>query len=86
MTSGGHNAGIVSEPNHEGRFYFIHERKKDMPYFGPKKLAENSKKRDGSWWLAWHDWLVNNSSHRLVPPPAIDPSLPSAPGKFVLQK
>ncbi|KTC91748.1 PHA/PHB synthase family protein [Legionella cincinnatiensis] len=86
LTNGGHNAGIVSEPNHPRRFYFIHENKKDMPYIGPKKWLNKAEKREGSWWIAWHDWLVNNSSQKLIPPPDIDPLLPDAPGKYVLQK
>lgn len=86
LTSGGHNAGIVSEPNHPGRYYSILESKKNMPYIGPKKWMSKAKKKDGSWWLAWHEWLVNNSAQRHVSPPHIDPLLPSAPGAYVMQK
>ncbi|HHF7353282.1 TPA: PHA/PHB synthase family protein [Legionella anisa] len=86
LTSGGHNAGIVSEPNHPGRYYSILENKKNMPYMGPKKWMTKAKKRDGSWWLAWHEWLVDNSSQRRVLSPHLDSSLPSAPGSYVMQK
>ncbi|MBI2786504.1 MAG: alpha/beta fold hydrolase [Legionella longbeachae] len=86
LTSGGHNAGIVSEPNHPKRYYLIHEHNQDMPYLGSKKWMSKARKRNGSWWLAWHDWLVANSSRRLVSPPKIDLSLPSAPGSYVKQK
>ena len=47
LTNGGHNAGIVSEPNHEGRFYFIREYKKNSHYIGPKKWLTKAKKQDG---------------------------------------
>ncbi|KTD01767.1 PHA/PHB synthase family protein [Fluoribacter gormanii] len=86
LTNGGHNAGIVSEPNHPGRFYYIRESKKNMPYLGPKKWISKAKRKDGSWWLAWHEWLVNKGSQRHVSPPHLDPSLPSAPGSYVMQK
>ncbi|PWY55066.1 PHA synthase [Legionella qingyii] len=86
LTNGGHNAGIVSEPNHPGRFYYIRESKKHMPYLGPKKWVSKAKRKEGSWWLAWHEWLVNTGSQRHVSPPHLDPSLPSAPGAYVMQK
>ncbi|QMT60940.1 alpha/beta hydrolase [Legionella sp. PC997] len=86
LTNGGHNAGIVSEPNHPGRFYYIHESKKSMPYLGPKKWVTKAKKREGSWWISWHDWLRDNSSQRRVSPPHLDPELPPAPGSYVMQK
>lgn len=86
LTNGGHNAGIISEPNHEGRFYFIHENKKNTAYWGPKKWLKSAEKRDGSWWLAWHDWLVSHSSPERVSKPMIDASLPPAPGTYIFQK
>jgi polyhydroxyalkanoate synthase len=86
LTSGGHNAGIVSEPNHPGRFYHIYESKKTMPYIGPKKFLLKAKKREGSWWQAWHKWLVNNTSEKLLSPPSINPKLLAAPGTYVMQK
>lgn len=86
LTNGGHNAGIVSEPNHQGRFYFIKEHKSNMPYWGPNKWLKSAKKRDGSWWLAWHEWLVNHGSSKRISKPVINASLPTAPGKYVMQK
>lgn len=86
LTNGGHNAGVISEPNHQGRFYFIKEHKNNTPYQGPKKWLKSAEKRDGSWWLAWHDWLVKESSPKRILPPSIDPSLPPAPGTYIMQK
>jgi polyhydroxyalkanoate synthase len=86
LASGGHNAGIVSEPNHPGRFYWIHESKKSMPYMGPKKWLTQAQKKEGSWWLSWQEWLVHHSSHQRVVPPELDLSLPAAPGRYVMQK
>lgn len=86
LTNGGHNAGVVSEPKHKGRFYFIDEHQHSDPYKGPVKWLESAKKRDGSWWIAWHHWLVKHSSAKKISPPAIDASLPDAPGTYVMQK
>jgi polyhydroxyalkanoate synthase len=86
LTNGGHNAGIISEPNHDGRFYFIKMHKNHMPYLGPNKWLKSSEKRDGSWWLAWHQWLVQQGTEKRLSPPIIAKSLPDAPGTYVLQK
>jgi polyhydroxyalkanoate synthase len=86
LTNGGHNAGIISEPSHSGRFYFISESKKNAPYKGPQKWLKSAEKRDGSWWLAWREWLVGLSSSKRVLKPKLDPILPPAPGSYVYQK
>lgn len=86
LASGGHNAGIVSEPNHKGRYYRINERKKHAHYLSPTKWLDKAQQNNGSWWVAWHDWLVKRSSHGRVKARKIDSTLPAAPGKYVLQK
>ena len=86
LTNGGHNAGIVSEPGHEGRSYLIRERKKDSTYLDPTTWLEEAETETGSWWTAWHKWLVQHSSQQLVTPPKLDKKLPDAPGEYVLQK
>lgn len=86
LTNGGHNAGIVSEPGHPGRSYFIRERKKDSSYIGPNTWLKKAESKTGSWWMAWHEWLVKQSSPKLVSARMLDPKLPDAPGTYVLQK
>ncbi|MDI9818985.1 MULTISPECIES: alpha/beta hydrolase [unclassified Legionella] len=86
LTSGGHNAGIVSEPGHKGRFYLIRERKKDTTYINADDWIEMADRKNGSWWRAWHKWLIQHSSQKRVPARKLEPSLPSAPGTYVLQK
>ncbi len=86
LTNGGHNAGIVSEPDHPRRFYLIHEHKSNVPYIGPNSWLKKAQHHDGSWWLAWQQWLVQLSSSKLVPALPLDPALPPAPGSYVLQK
>ncbi|KTD05403.1 PHA synthase [Fluoribacter gormanii] len=86
LTNGGHNAGIVSEPGHSGRSYLIREQKKEETYISPEHWLEIAESRKGSWWIAWHDWLVRQSSSGMSSPPKIDKTLADAPGKYVLQK
>ncbi|MBL7480441.1 PHA/PHB synthase family protein [Legionella bononiensis] len=86
LTNGGHNAGIVSEPGHEGRSYLIRERKKDSTYLDPTTWLNEAATETGSWWTAWHNWLIQHSSPQLVTPPKLDKKLPDAPGEYVLQK
>ncbi len=86
LTNGGHNAGIISEPDHDGRFYHINEHKSHSHYWGPNKWLKSAEKREGSWWLAWHEWLVTYSSVKRVSPPSLDKQLPAAPGTYVMQK
>ncbi|KTD62690.1 PHA/PHB synthase family protein [Legionella shakespearei] len=86
LTNGGHNAGIVSEPGHEGRSYHIRERKKDSSYLDPNTWLKEAPKREGSWWTAWHEWLVHHSSPRMVAAPKLKSTLKDAPGSYVLQK
>ncbi|MGC1181705.1 PHA/PHB synthase family protein [Legionella sp.] len=86
LTNGGHNAGIVSEPGHKDRSYHIRERKKDSSYLDPMTWLSEAEKKTGSWWLAWHKWLVKQSSPRQIKSPLLNKKLPDAPGDYVLQK
>lgn len=86
LTNGGHNAGIVSEPGHEGRSYRIRERKKDSSYLDSNTWLEEAEFKSGSWWTAWHEWLVKQSSLQMVTPRKLKSTLKDAPGTYVLQK
>jgi polyhydroxyalkanoate synthase len=91
LTSGGHNAGIVSEPGHRGRHYQIATRKKDDIYVDPDSWAARTPQRDGSWWPEWQRWLAARSTDNTVPPAlgAADrgyPPLEAAPGSYVFGK
>ncbi len=89
LCSGGHNAGIVSEPGLPGRSYQIATRADADKYVDPDTWAAATPHRPGSWWEAWSDWLVGHSSGTAPPPPmgAPDrgyPPLAEAPGAYVL--
>ena len=86
LTNGGHNAGIVSEPGHEGRSYYINEREKDSPYLDPDTWLEEASSQTGSWWTALHGWLEKHSNSEMVAARKLKANLPPAPGTYVLQK
>jgi polyhydroxyalkanoate synthase subunit PhaC len=86
LTGGGHNAGIVSEPGHPGHSYRIYEHKNDAAYLSASAWLDLAEKREGSWWQGWHDWLMQHDTKKRIAPPAIDASLPAAPGTYVMQK
>ncbi|WP_454888620.1 PHA/PHB synthase family protein [Sphingobium indicum] len=90
LTSGGHNAGIVSEPGHKGRRYHILTREADGAALDPDDWMAHALVRDGSWWVAWEEWLAAHSGEAVAPPPmgAPDkdyPVIESAPGRYVLE-
>jgi polyhydroxyalkanoate synthase len=92
LTSGGHNAGIVSEPGHKGRRYRIAERRQHDPYLDPQEWVEAASAKDGSWWLEWSDWLLERSTKERVAPPSTGAAekgyapLEDAPGTYVFQR
>jgi polyhydroxyalkanoate synthase len=62
LTSGGHNAGIVSEPGHPRRRYRTSHRRAEEMYVDPDTWFNSARSQDGSWWLVWTAWLNQNSS------------------------
>jgi polyhydroxyalkanoate synthase len=91
LTSGGHNAGIVSEPGHPRRHFRIAERRAEERYIDPDSWLLRTEEREGSWWPAWADWLAARASGR-TPAPALGaadgryPPLVAAPGTYVFQR
>lgn len=85
LTSGGHNAGIVSEPGHKNRNYQVATARHDDRYIDPETWAAQKPKKDGSWWLEWVSWLEKRSG-KPAPPPAMGNALADAPGTYVHQK
>ncbi len=86
LTSGGHNAGIVSEPGHPDRHYRLATRAADGPWQDADAWAAAATRFEGSWWPAWHDWLAAKSSGRRVKARAPDAQAPAAPGSYVHQR
>jgi len=91
LTSGGHNAGIVSDPGHPGRHYRIMLKKHGDACLGPDEWFTAARIREGSWWTAWADWLGTLSAPEQVAPPAMGGAgggepLCDAPGTYVLER
>jgi polyhydroxyalkanoate synthase len=88
LTSGGHNAGVVSEPGHRNRHFHIGHRAPGSRYVGPDEWQQQAQDREGSWWPAWWEWLATHSSNEIAPPPmgsAHYPAIEDAPGRYVLE-
>jgi polyhydroxyalkanoate synthase len=90
LASGGHNAGIVSEPGHAGRHYRIDRMAAADRYLPPDLWAAQASVSDGSWWPAWQGWLAQQSGAPLDPPAQGAPEhglpvLEPAPGCYVLE-
>lgn len=91
LTSGGHNAGIVSEPGHRGRHFRMSHRAAGEKYVDPDIWFEATPVTNGSWWPVWTDWLTAGSAG-MVPPPTLGaaeagyPPICPAPGRFVLER
>jgi polyhydroxyalkanoate synthase len=85
LTSGGHNAGIVSEPGHDGRSYQVATRGRDEPHLDADAWLAQTPRQSGSWWPQWQGWLARHSSAPATPPPMGAP-LGDAPGEYVLQR
>ena len=88
LTSGGHNAGIVSEPGHPRRSFRVHTKENGSHYLDPERFLTQAPK-DGSWWPEWAAWLGDHSGAPTPPPPMGAPHLPplgDAPGTYVFQQ
>ena len=90
LTSGGHNAGIVSEPGHPHRHFHMLSRSSTDAYLDPEHWMSMSDLKEGSWWPAWSAWLAERSSGKVKPPAmgneeAGYPPLDPAPGTYVLR-
>jgi polyhydroxyalkanoate synthase len=86
LTSGGHNAGIISEPGHRGRSYYIANRPQGACYLDPDTWVAAAEQRDGSWWPAWLSWLDQMSAGGMVAARQLEGGLGPAPGSYVLER
>lgn len=89
LTTGGHNAGVVSEPGHANRSYQLDTRKRNGKYVDPDTWRSTAPVSEGSWWPEWQRWLAAHSSGQGRRPPMGAPThgyapLEGAPGQYVL--
>lgn len=90
LTTGGHNAGIVSEPGRTGRSFQMMTKSSVDRFSDPDSWLVAASRQDGSWWPAWTSWLAAKAGTATVPPRlggVADPPpvLADAPGTYVLQ-
>lgn len=85
LTSGGHNAGIVSEPGHPRRRYQVNSVKSSDKYIPSDIWQKTISFQEGSWWPEWQQWIAHHSSGNKKPQ---EPSkyICHAPGEYVLEK
>jgi polyhydroxyalkanoate synthase len=92
LTSGGHNAGIISGPQHPRRRHRVHTSKSGARLLAADRYLEKVEPQQGSWWPTWAKWLEEHSSPRRVHPPAMGAPkqglkpLGAAPGTYVLAR
>ena len=84
LTSGGHNAGVLSVPGLPLRSYQKLTTQADTHLSSPENWHHTAPTFEGSWWPEWHAWLVQHSSG-LVPAQDIRTAdtLGPAPGQYV---
>jgi polyhydroxyalkanoate synthase subunit PhaC len=84
LTSGGHNAGIVSEPGHPGRHYRCATREPGTAYRGPQAYFDDTPTVEGSWWPRFGVWLHEQSSGE-VEARSVTGGLENAPGTYIFE-
>jgi polyhydroxyalkanoate synthase len=89
LTSGGHNAGIVSGPVHPKRRHRVLSWKNVNARITADEWLKKAPLHEGSWWPAWQRWLADHSAARQIPArmPATrgsdGASIADAPGTYV---
>jgi len=89
LTSGGHNAGIVSGPVHPRRRHRLITWSDPTTTLTPEEWHQRAPVHEGSWWPTWEKWLAEHSSARQLPARPVaatgegNGALEDAPGSYV---
>jgi polyhydroxyalkanoate synthase len=89
LTSGGHNAGIVSGPVNPRRRHRKTTWLNRNETLTPDKWMQSAPSQPGSWWPVWQGWLSAHSSPERVLPPGVGNTeagyspLEDSPGQYV---
>ena len=89
LTSGGHNAGIISGPVNPKRRHRTLRWDDAAGPASPEQYLDCAELRAGSWWPTWQQWLAERSPAPLMAPPATGnsaagyPALADAPGDYL---
>jgi polyhydroxyalkanoate synthase subunit PhaC len=92
LTSGGHNAGIISGPVHPKRRFRELAWKDAATTLEPDQWLSAAQLHQGSWWPFWQAWVADHSAPAQAPPPQLGNAsmgygiLGDAPGGYVRQR
>ncbi|HEX8956038.1 MAG TPA: alpha/beta fold hydrolase [Burkholderiaceae bacterium] len=84
LTTGGHNAGVVSPPSASYRRYQMASHARKDLYVDADTWQKEAPTFEGSWWPAWEQWLAQRSG-AWTAPPRMGKALCDAPGTYVLE-
>ena len=89
LTSGGHNAGIVSGQVNARRRYRKTTWLNRSETLTPEEWAQSASRHPGSWWPEWQRWLSAHSNPKRMLPPSVGNTaagyspLEDSPGHYV---
>ncbi len=90
LTSGGHNAGIISGPVHPKRRHRVLTMKAGARLPSPAQYMKKVEPAQGSWWPTFAAWLQEHSTKTKVAPPKMGAAgckpVCDAPGEYVLAR
>ena len=90
LTSGGHNAGIISGPQHPKRRHRTLTLKSGTRLPSPAQYMKTVEPVQGSWWPTFAAWLAQHSTKTKVAPPRMGAAgykpVCDAPGEYVLAR
>ncbi len=90
LTSGGHNAGIISGPQHPKRRHRVLTMKAGARLPSPEQYLKKIEPVQGSWWPTFAAWLAQHSTKTKVAPPRMGAAgykpVGDAPGEYVLAR
>jgi polyhydroxyalkanoate synthase len=89
ITNAGHNAGVISGPEHPRRRHRLLTREAGGKFMDPDVWMETAEVQQGSWWPAWNRWLDERTSGQIDAPKTGAARkgykvLRDAPGEYVL--
>jgi polyhydroxyalkanoate synthase len=89
LTSGGHNAGIISGPAHPKRRHRLMHTTDSRQLADTDTYMHTAEQRPDSWWPTWQQWLVAHSNMEIEAPTHMGNAaaglapLRDAPGEYV---
>ncbi len=86
LSGGGHNSSVVSPPGKPGAYFHVGPRIGGKTYIEPDTWLSRARRKEGSWWPEWLNWLkANLVCGDLTSPPKPMDTLGPAPGTYVLE-